>query len=35
VFYNYYKNTITQIPVARDFLPLTDVSIEKYFEATL
>jgi len=35
VFYNYYKNTITQIPVARDFLPLTDASIEKYFEATL
>ena len=35
VFYNYYKNTITQIPVARDFLPLTDEGIEKYFEATL
>ena len=35
VFYNYYKNTITQIPVARWFLPLTDDSITKYFKATL
>lgn len=35
VFYNYYKNTITQIPVARDFLPLTDEWIEKYFTAIL
>jgi len=35
VFYNYYKNTITQIPVARQFLPLTDKWIEKYFEAIL
>ena len=35
VFYNYYKNTITQIPVARWFLPLTDDSIQKYFKATL
>ena len=35
VFYNYYKNTITQIPVARGFLPLTDDSIKKYFKDTL
>ena len=35
VFYNYYVNTIKQIPVSRDFLPLTDESIEKYFKATL
>ena len=35
VFYNYYVNTIKQIPVARDFLPLTDKWIEKYFKATL
>lgn len=31
VFFNYYVNTIKQIPLARDFLPLTDASIEKYF----
>ena len=35
VFYNYYKNTITQIPVSRQFLPLTDDSIQDYFKATL
>jgi F-type H+-transporting ATPase subunit gamma len=35
VFYNYYVNTIKQIPVARDFLPLTDESIEKYFKTIL
>ena len=35
IFYNYYKNTITQIPVVRWFLPLTDDSIIKYFKATL
>lgn len=31
VFYNYYVNTIRQIPMSREFLPLTDESIEKYF----
>lgn len=35
VFYNYYVNTIRQIPVARDLLPLTDESIEKYFSTIL
>lgn len=35
VFYNYYINTISQIPVARDFLPLTDEWIEKYFRTIL
>jgi len=35
VFYNYYVNTIKQIPIARDFFPLTDESIEKYFSSIL
>ena len=35
VFYNHYVNTIKQIPVARDFLPLTDGAIEKYFSTIL
>ena len=35
VFFNYYKNTIAQIPVAREFLPLTDDWIESYFSAIL
>jgi F-type H+-transporting ATPase subunit gamma len=35
VFYNYYVNTIKQIPVSRWFLPLTDESIEKYFSTIL
>ncbi len=32
VFYNHYVNTIKQVPVARDFLPLTKVGIEAYFK---
>jgi len=35
IFYNYYVNTIKQIPVAREILPLTDDSIEKYFTQVL
>lgn len=35
VFYNYYVNTIKQVPVSRVFLPLTDNSIEKYFTTIL
>lgn len=35
VFYNYYVNTIRQIPISRELLPLTDVSIEKYFRDIL
>ena len=35
VFYNYYVNTIKQIPVSRDFFPLTDEGIEKYFSTIL
>lgn len=35
VFYNYYVNTIKQIPVSREFLPLTNESIEKYFISIL
>lgn len=32
VFYNHYVNTIKQVPVARDFLPLTKDGIEVYFK---
>lgn len=32
IFYNHYVNTIRQIPVAHDFLPLTKVWIELYFK---
>lgn len=32
VFYNHYVNTIRQVPVARDFLPLTKDGIELYFK---
>ncbi len=32
VFYNHYVNTIKQIPVAREFLPLNKVGIEMYFK---
>ncbi|MDD5769402.1 MAG: ATP synthase F1 subunit gamma [Candidatus Gracilibacteria bacterium] len=32
VFYNHYINTIKQVPVAREFLPLTKVGIEMYFK---
>lgn len=32
IFYNHYVNTIKQIPVAREFLPLTKVEIELYFK---
>ncbi len=35
IFYNYYVNTIRQISVSRDFLPLTDSSIENYFSIIL
>lgn len=35
VFYNYYVNTIRQIPVARELLPLTDDWIGSYFTAIL
>ncbi|MDD3646821.1 MAG: ATP synthase F1 subunit gamma [Candidatus Gracilibacteria bacterium] len=35
VFYNYYVNTIKQIPVARELLPLTDKGIENYFATIL
>lgn len=35
VFYNHYVNTIKQIPVSREFLPLTNESIEKYFISIL
>lgn len=32
LFYNHYVNTIKQVPVAREFLPLTKVGIEMYFK---
>ena len=31
IFYNHYVNTIKQVPVAREFLPLTKQAIETYF----
>lgn len=31
IFYNHYVNTIKQVPVAREFLPLTSEAIEAYF----
>lgn len=31
IFYNHYINTIKQVPVAREFLPLTKEAIEEYF----
>ena len=35
VFYNYFENTIKQIPVAREFLPLEVSEIRKYLETIL
>lgn len=32
VFYSHYVNTIKQIPLAREFFPLTKEAIEKYFK---
>jgi len=32
VFYSHFVNTIKQIPVAREFLPLTKVGIDMYFK---
>lgn len=32
VFYNFYVNTIKQIPVAREFLPINKEDIKKYLE---
>lgn len=32
VFYNYYVNSIKQVPVAREFLPIDDVAVKKYLE---
>jgi F-type H+-transporting ATPase subunit gamma len=30
VFYNYYVNSIKQVPVAREFLPIDDAAVKKY-----
>jgi len=32
VFYNYYVNSIKQVPVAREFLPIDDAAVKKYLE---
>lgn len=32
VFYNYYVNSIKQVPVAREFLPIDDTAVKKYLE---
>jgi len=32
VFYNYYVNSIKQVPVAREFLPIDDLAVKKYLE---
>lgn len=32
VFYNYYVNSIKQVPVAREFLPIDDIAVKKYLE---
>lgn len=32
VFYNYYVNSIKQVPMAREFLPIDDSGVRKYLE---
>lgn len=32
IFYNYYVNSIKQVPVAREFLPIDDTAVRKYLE---
>ncbi len=32
VFYNYYVNSIKQVPVAQEFLPIDDAAVKKYLE---
>ncbi len=32
VFYNYYVNSIKQVPMAREFLPIDDAGVKKYLE---
>ncbi len=32
VFYNYYVNSIKQVPVAREFLPIDSAAVKKYLE---
>lgn len=32
VFYNYYVNSIKQVPMAREFLPIDDAGVRKYLE---
>lgn len=35
VFYNYFVNSIRQVPIAREFLPIDAPGIKKYLEKTL
>ncbi len=32
VFYNYYVNSIKQVPMSREFLPIDDIAVRKYLE---
>ncbi len=32
IFYNYYVNSIKQLPMAREFLPIDDTAVKKYLE---
>lgn len=32
VFYNYFVNSIKQVPMAREFLPIDDAAVKKYLE---
>jgi F-type H+-transporting ATPase subunit gamma len=32
IFYNYYVNSIKQVPIAREFLPIDDAAVKKYLE---
>lgn len=35
VFYNYYVNSIKQVPIAREFLPIDSTGVKKYLEAII
>lgn len=35
IFYNYFENSIKQIPVAREFLPIDDKGIQAYLESII
>lgn len=35
IFYNHFQNTITQVPISMDFMPITLENIEDYFSQVL